>query len=240
MADLFGEVVYPSSRAFWTEDDGENGEAGDDTVSFTIDWIETCPEKMKTLIIAETPLIKDFIEKCVIQDHKCICNIKSPNKKESSRIHQLPNDLFLCLVDPEVNLTIAGDFIEAISPILSKSENTIAITCNHVSQLKCGEKTPELSFMRSLSTRAVSEKQRKFFSVLSQPNIVAGVAAGAIAYAEVMDLPGTLAVLYLDGFELDSTSAEPLIKLFKELLSYDLKDFHVASSLFLEKGNLYM
>ncbi|XP_063994231.1 proteasome assembly chaperone 1 [Diachasmimorpha longicaudata] len=240
MADFFGEVVHPNSRAFWTEDDDESEEAGDTTVSFTIDWTETCPEKMKTLIIAETPLIKDFIEQSVIQDHKSICSITSQNSKESSRIHRLPNDVFLCLIDSHINLTIAGDFIEAISPILSKSENTIAITCNHVSQLKCGEKAPELSFIRSLSTRGVTEKQRNFFPVLSQPNIVAGVAAGVISHAEVMNLPGTLAVLYLDGFELDSQSAQPLIKLFKELLSYDLKDFNVPSSLFLEKGNLYM
>ncbi|XP_011298601.1 uncharacterized protein PSMG1 [Fopius arisanus] len=236
MSELFAEVVHPSSRAFWNEEDESEIE---DNVSFTVDWTESSPEKIKTLIIAETSFIKDFVDKCVLQDHKSICSIKYSGSKESSKIYQLSNDSFLCLVDPQVNLTAAGDFIESISPILSKSENIIAITCNHVSQLKCGENTPEFSFMRSLSTRAAPEGQKKLFPLLSQPNIVAGVAAGALSYAETTSLPGTLAILYLEGFELDSESVEPLQALFTHL-SVPLKPFHATSHLFLDKGNLYM
>lgn len=55
-----------------------------------------------------------------------------------------------------------------------------------------------------------------------------------------MDLSATLNVLYLDGFQLDSESAAPLMKLFSNLTNYKFDNFTSMGKHFFNKGNLYM
>lgn len=61
-----------------------------------------------------------------------------------------------------------------------KTDNIIALTCNHISQLKTSVELLEPSFMRSLSTKKASDLQKKFSPALKQPNIVSGVSAGGL------------------------------------------------------------
>ncbi|KAK0161353.1 hypothetical protein PV327_009831 [Microctonus hyperodae] len=243
MATLFGEVVYPSSRAFWTEDeDDETSENIESLPTFTVDYSCDAPTKIKNLIVTETHLIVDFTKEYITKNATQICTIKSTisTNKNPTKLYKVTNDLYVLIVCPDIDLTQASDFVESISGLLQKCENITAITCNHISQLKTIDDTHGPAFMRTLCTRKFSNQQKIPISTLKQPNIVSGVAAGVVAYAEIMDLSATLNVLYLDGFQLDSESAAPLMKLFTNLTNYKFDNFTSMGKHFFNKGNLYM
>ncbi|XP_057333520.1 uncharacterized protein LOC130672795 [Microplitis mediator] len=233
MSSLFGEVVYPSSRAFWSEDDDDTQE-NDNSLIFKID-LKNEISSIKTLIIVETDLLTDFIKDYVVNKSEVLGTV-SRSSTNVSTIYALTDDICVMLVNA-VDLASAGAFIDTISGLLEKAKNIIALTSNHVSQLKTPEdNTP--SFLRSLSTRQVKETVEDV-PKLKQPNIVSGVAAGAVSFAEVMNQSGTLFVLYLDSFSLDSSTASPLIKLLSSLTKNALPNFSPSFSSF-NKGNLYM
>ncbi|KAK0076261.1 hypothetical protein PV325_005677 [Microctonus aethiopoides] len=212
MATLFGEVVYPSSRAFWTEDEDDETSGNIESLpTFTVDYSSDAPAKIKNLIVTETHLIVDFTKEYITKNANQICTIKSTisSNNNPSKLYKVKDDLYVLIVCPDIDLTQAGDFVESISGLLQKCENIIAVTCNHISQLKTIEDIHGPAFMRTLCTRKFSNQQKITISTLKQPNIVSGVAAGVVAYAEIMDLSATLNVLYLDGFQLDSESAAP-------------------------------
>lgn len=56
----------------------------------------------------------------------------------------------------------------------------------------------------------------------------------------MVNLSAILNVLYLDGFELDSETAAPLIKLFSSLTDHKLAQFKSLNKSLFNKGNLYM
>lgn len=59
-----------------------------------------------------------------------------------------------------------------------------------------------------------------------------------MSYAQIMELPSVVYVLYTDSFVLDSLSAEPLLKL---LTNYTLlHNVTFSGKDFFNKGNLYM
>lgn len=61
-----------------------------------------------------------------------------------------------------------------------------------------------------------------------------------VAYAEAMDLSATLSVLYLDGFEFDSETIQPLRNLFKQLINIEIPKFSSSKKTSFNKANLYM
>lgn len=60
-----------------------------------------------------------------------------------------------------------------------------------------------------------------------------------MSYAQIMELPAVLYILYTDSFVLDSLSAEPLLKLFSTM-NCTLHDVRFSGKDFFNKGNLYM
>lgn len=59
-----------------------------------------------------------------------------------------------------------------------------------------------------------------------------------MSYAQIMELPSVLYVLYTDSIVLDSLSAEPLLKLLANYAPLHTVTFSEKN--FFNKGNLYM
>lgn len=59
-----------------------------------------------------------------------------------------------------------------------------------------------------------------------------------MSYAQIMELPAVLYVLYTDSIVLDSLSAEPLLKLLANYAPLHTVTF--SGKNFFNKGNLYM
>ncbi|XP_034946340.1 uncharacterized protein PSMG1 [Chelonus insularis] len=242
MSMSFGEVVYPSSRAFWTEEDDENDNQSTENLTklFTVEWSEDIPQQINTLIVIETSLIVDFMKDYVSKNAKEVCQIKSSSSKHPSKLYKASNNSFICLVSPDVELAQAGDFVDTASEILKKAKNIIAITSSHITQLKNIENRNISTYLISLYTRKATNDVKNSISMPKQPSIVPGVGAGVVAYAEVMDQSASLNILYLDGYELDSNSASPLTKLFAEVTKHELPELKCGKPFIFNKGNLYM
>ncbi|XP_051153915.1 uncharacterized protein LOC127277119 [Leptopilina boulardi] len=241
MSCQFGEIVQPSSRAFWLdEDDEELNESVQNESLFSLEWLENEPTVIEKLVIVEGDMVIDFTKETIISDAKKICNIKHKSDKKSSIIYEIENSLYICLVSTELDLTEAGEFIETIQRILTKAKKIIALTNCHVSQLKSNEEYSVPSFLKSLSTKEARNSWKINAPNLSQPNIISGIAAGALSFAEIKGSYGILFVLYTDNYILDSKSAHPLVELFSEITNRNIPEFSSVRSGIFNKGNLYM
>ncbi|XP_043476780.1 uncharacterized protein LOC122507878 [Leptopilina heterotoma] len=240
MNSQFGEIVQPTSRAFWLDEDDEELQDSEQEPLFSLEWLEKEPSSIEKLIIVEGDMVIGFTKETLLQDAKKICNIKHESQKKSSIIYEVENSLYICLVSTELDLTEAGEFIETIQRILTKAKKIIALTNCHVSQLKSNEECSDPSFLKSLSTKEARNSLKINAPNLSQPNIISGVAAGALSFAEIKATYGILFVLYTDNFVLDSKSAHPLVELFSELMNRNLPEFSSVRSGIFNKGNLYM
>ncbi|XP_033227339.1 proteasome assembly chaperone 1 isoform X3 [Belonocnema kinseyi] len=233
----FGEIVQPSSRAFWLdEDDEELQEGSQEDSKFSIEWLQKEPASFEKLIIVEGNMVVDFTKECILPDAKEICIIKHESHKKSSIIYEVDSSLYICIVSTELDLTEAGGFIDIIHGILSKSKKIIALTNCHVSQLKSNEDCSAPSFLKSLSTKDARNSWKVNAPHLGQPNIISGVAAGALSFAEIKGSYGILFVLYTDNFTLDSKSAHPLVELFSEITNRSLPEFSSVRSVYFNKG----
>ncbi|XP_012285054.1 proteasome assembly chaperone 1 [Orussus abietinus] len=240
MASYFGEVVYPSSRAFWFSDefDEEDQDNSENSFEFNAEWPKGSPTSIKTLLIIEGDMILDFFETCVLHDAKEVCKIHHGSGKPSF-FYSISEDLYICSVSPDVKLHHTGIFVDQISNILTTAKGIIAVTCSHSSQYKTMEKIEAPSFLRSLTTKGTTRLEKVDAPRITQPNIVSGVCAGALSFADAIKKPATLYVLYVDGFSLDSISAKPLIDLCVELKCCSPHQTTVATNVF-NKGNLYI
>ncbi|KAH0950100.1 hypothetical protein HN011_008073 [Eciton burchellii] len=242
MASHFGEITFPLSRAFWDsdeyEDEFESDESLEDHAKLCVRWLEEKPERMQKLIIMEGNPLIPFVEQCFCHKAKKVCIIENENQKEVSIIYRVKEQIYLCLILSRFVMKNAGDFISQISDILRNSENIIPIVCYHISQYQ-GTNVPEVpSFLKILTTKNINDTDCKT-ELLEQPNIVFGVSAGVLSYAEFMDISAKLYILYIDSFVLDSKCAEPLLKVLSTEMQYKLQDIKFTKTFF-SKGNLYI
>ncbi|XP_076164543.1 proteasome assembly chaperone 1 [Ptiloglossa arizonensis] len=240
MVSFFGEVVFPVSRAFWDEDD-ENGPSGDtvNQLEFSIRWLKEKPTRINKLVMIEGEMLLDFSRECLCQNLEEVCLIEDENKKKICIIYQINNEIYLCMVSPHFNVKYSGKLVDKMSDILLNTNCIICVTCRHMSQFKHKNILAVPSFLRMLVTKNGENTCNFKVPLLEQPNIVYGVTAGVLSYAEFMDLPSVLYILYADNFVLDSLSAEPLLKLFKEI-NCTLHDVTFSRENIFNKGNLYI
>ncbi|XP_031825489.1 proteasome assembly chaperone 1 [Nomia melanderi] len=240
MASFFGEVVFPVSRAFWEEED-ENGSNGH-TVSqkeFSVRWLKEKPTEMDTLILVEGEMLIEFSRQCLCQNSEEVCLVEDEDERKMCIIYQVNNGTYLCVVSPRFDVKFSGKLVDKISELILNVKCTISITCRHMSQFKCKDRPTVPSFLRMLRTKHGESISSSKEILLEQPNIVYGIAAGVLSYAEFMELPSVLYVLYTDSFVLDSVSAEPLLKLFTTM-NCTLHNTTFTGENFFNKGNLYM
>lgn len=241
MASFFGEVQFPVSRAFW-DDENENGLTTNSTgnhIEFAVQWLKEKPAKIPTLVIVESELLIEFARECLCPDAEKACVIEDEKQKEVAVFYQVNPDAYLCNISPGLNVKHCGRFIIQISNILSNVASSILITSKHVTQLQNQNPVQESSFLRMLSSRHGESICKLKVPTLEQPNIIHGMAAGVLSYAEFMDWPSLLYILYTDSFVLDSTGAKPLVKLFRAM-NFITHDVQFTKKNFFNKGNLYM
>lgn len=240
MASCFGEIVFPTSRAFWDEED-ENGPSGNpqNEIEFSVKWTKEKPERIKTLVVIEGDMLIDFTRECLCQNAEEVCVVQDEHQKRVLVIYKINDEVHLSMVSPRVDVKYSGKIIDKVSDILTISENLIAVTCYHVSQFKNTNIPCTPSFLRMLTSKTGKNMCKFECPLLERPNIVFGVAAGVLSYAEFMNLSSVLYILYTDCFALDSLSAEPLIKLFSSL-NCTPHNVSLMTDKFFNKGNLYM
>ncbi|XP_066590937.1 proteasome assembly chaperone 1 [Prorops nasuta] len=238
MVSHFGEVVYPVSRAFW----GEEDELEDLHLKtkVTPQWLDDIPEKITRLLIVEGSIVNEFINESYCRTAKTVCIINNEKAISIATLYKYNVDLYVLLISSEFDLKYTGAFIKEIADILSNTYNIILINSYHISQFKGIDASEKLSFLRSLRTKNAGKEDYIEIKSLEQPNIVHGIAAGVLTYAEIMNLSAVLYILYADSFTLDSVNAEPLIRLFSNLMPFANTEFNFGKDKFFSKGNLYM
>lgn len=60
-------------------------------------------------------LYLDFVKDYVLNTSENICNIKLSGSKNPSGIFKINDNLYVCTVSADVDLTVAGDFVESVS-----------------------------------------------------------------------------------------------------------------------------
>ena len=240
MASFFGEVVFPVSRAFW-DDEEESGPTGQPIYQpeFFVRWLKEKPTQINKLIVIEGEILIDFSKESLGKNSKEVCFVEDDKQKKACTIYQINDEVYLCIVSEHFDVKFSSKLVDKMTDILSSVENTICITYRHISQFKNKNIPAVPSFLRMLVTKSGNNVCKLKEPFLEQPNIVYGVTAGVLSYAQFMELPAVLYVLYIDSFALDSASAEPLIKLFVAL-NCTLHDVSFAGKDFFNKGNLYM
>ncbi|XP_036147154.1 uncharacterized protein LOC105839688 isoform X2 [Monomorium pharaonis] len=204
MVSHFGEVIFPSSRAFW--DDEDEYELTDNTEN--------------SLKMEE------------------VCIIENENHKRVSVIYEINKQAYMCIVLPQFDTKNAGKLVNKIYDLLLSSENVISIVCRHISQFQNTSIPDTPSFLRILATTTANVTKCEI-KPLEQPNIVFGVGAGVLSYAELMGIPAKLYILYIDSFVLDSKCAEPILQVLTEEMPCKLQPHKFTENPF-SKGNLYM
>ncbi|XP_024869805.1 proteasome assembly chaperone 1 [Temnothorax curvispinosus] len=239
MVSHFGEVIFPSSRAFW--DDEDEYEPADNTEhcpKLYVRWLKTKPERMQKFIIVEGDPLRPFVEQCLCPKTEEACIVENENRRKVSVIYQIDKQIYMCIILPQFDTKNAGKLVNQMYDLLPSSESTISIVCRHVSQFISTTVPETPSFLRILATKTTNVTKCQI-EPLEQPNIVFGVGAGVLSYAELTGMPAKLYILYIDSFVLDSKCAEPILQVLTDEIPCKLRQPKFAENPF-SKGNLYM
>lgn len=235
MVSHFGEVLFPSSRAFWNDEDEYETDKRLNNSRLSVRWLKSKPECIQKLIVMEGDLIS-FVEQSLCDKIEEVCTIDD-NDKKVSVIYQVDQKIYLCIILPQFNTNNAGVLISKISKFLVNTEIT-SIVYRHTSQFQ-STNIPNSPFLRILTTRNRINIPGYKIKPLEQPNIIYGVSAGILSYAELTGMSASLYVLYSDYFVLDSKCVELILEILMNETHWKLQDLKYAESFF-SKGNLYM
>lgn len=240
MVSHFGEVIFPTSRAFW--DDEDEYEPADNNIEHApklyVRWLKIKPECIQKFIIMEGDPLIPFVEQCLCPKAEEACVIENENHKRVSVIYQIDKQIYVCIILSQFDTKNAGTLVNQIYDLLLSSESTISIVCRHISQFQSTSVPETASFLRILATKT-TDVTKCTIEPLEQPNIIFGVGAGALSYAELTGIPAKLYILYIDSFVLDSKCAEPILQVLTDEIPCRLQQPKFAENLF-SKGNLYM
>lgn len=139
----------------------------------------------------------------------------------------------LVCVSEEKDLNAFGRITEKLAKWLEVADEVVAVSFQPSVMHKgtSGSDAEEVCFIRSING------QLSQIPKLDAPNVVTGLAGGALSYRKFKDQTASVYVCYLDSCVLDSISAKPILRLLKALSvecddSYQLK-FKTSSNLYL-------
>uniref|UniRef100_A0A336MA93 Proteasome assembly chaperone 1 n=1 Tax=Culicoides sonorensis TaxID=179676 RepID=A0A336MA93_CULSO len=220
----FGEIVEPTSRAFWNDYD----EIGDERQEFPeIKWIwqneenqPQLPSDLEIFLIVEGFGVLDFMNSILLKNQSPVCHLSIGQ----ASIYHLPNQkLAVCLTD-EKDLNYFSPMTTAMDPWMKAAKNVYAISFHSASTYKGEEisETVDGCFIRGVNSKSESIKE------LEVPNIITGISAGVVSYCKFHKREASAFVVYMESPIFDSITTKPIIKLFKELNvpcdnSYSLK-----------------
>lgn len=247
MATFFGEIVPSFSRAV----DEDEDELDSPTISTTnIRWsplvhaelLKTPDNKLpcETLIVAVGPAASGFAQAYILHEGYYIIGAifsgmeerdvntfdqMSPSDKTCYiyRNRLIPN-AYLCLCKTDVTPEQSYSFTEQLfsclstdSPYFYMSILCTCMTSEYKSEVPVSEMNPP--FLRSLKTTKFPGTP--ICPYLEQPNLLSGLPAQLLTYAQMIDIKAVLYICYTDSIYLDFTT----IKIFHPLLtSTPIKD----------------
>uniref|UniRef100_A0A2M4AX24 Proteasome assembly chaperone 1 n=1 Tax=Anopheles triannulatus TaxID=58253 RepID=A0A2M4AX24_9DIPT len=245
MSLTFGEIVEPSTRAFW--DDYDEEEEGDTKPFEPLEWIvfneqdantteQTEIQKTLTapfrLLIFEGQKVNSFVGTAILKGNKI--PVLQLSCGTVCLFHVLGERLVVC-VSEEIDPNLFGHITEKLKPWLMAAESVTTISLQPAVMYK-GASERELEqvcFIKSLGDAVTDGSVGK----LEAPNVLTGVAAGAVGYRKFHLKPAAAYGCYLDSVVIDSVSSEPILRLLKSIglpcaERYELK--------FRNSSNLYM
>uniref|UniRef100_A0A182NA66 Large ribosomal subunit protein mL66 n=1 Tax=Anopheles dirus TaxID=7168 RepID=A0A182NA66_9DIPT len=244
MSLSFGEIVEPSTRAFWDDYDEEAETSGPS--SAPLEWIwyndpeESTGEQelQKTLetpfhfVIVEGQKIGAFIRK-VLLDGKSnpICSLSCGTVS----IFHAPTEGVLLAVSEELEPNLFGRITQKLSPWVEAAKTLSTVTLQPAVLYKglTEQEREKVCIIKALGTASTLPG----VGPLEAPNVITGVAAGAASYRKFQGKQAAVYGCYLDSVILDSASSEPILRLLKALRvpcadRYEMK--------FKPSSNLYM
>ncbi|XP_020811377.1 uncharacterized protein LOC110186517 [Drosophila serrata] len=206
----FGELNIPSSRAFWDdceEDEFENMKPAEKLkLKFEDESAgDVAPVESDLLVVIEGPHVTHFATTVLAKDSKRLCGI--PAKTSSLHWNASSKQLLAILED---DLSSSGEVTELLLPYAKLAKNVVTLTLKP----KVEFKSEEIQLYRDhvAIVRGVGVNQ-KDITELEAPNFIAGVAAGIASWRDQDELPVKSYVIYTDKLPLDSTAAQPVLKL---------------------------
>ncbi|XP_011861333.1 PREDICTED: uncharacterized protein LOC105558331 isoform X2 [Vollenhovia emeryi] len=204
-------------------------------------WLKTKPERLGKLIIVEGDPLIPLVQQCLCRNTEEVCVVESENGSRGRKvavIYKIDKQTCICVILPQFDTKNAATFVKQMHDLLESSDDIISVVCRHVSQFQSTNVPETPSFLRILASKRANVA-RCGIEPLEQPNIVFGVGAGVLSYAELAGIPAKLYILYMDSFVLDSECAGPILQILTDEMPCKLQQPKFAESPF-SKGNLYM
>ncbi|XP_041979808.1 uncharacterized protein LOC121733579 [Aricia agestis] len=188
---LFGEIVEPTSRTTWEDWDDDFAQNPFNT---QLEWLTPLESNgnIKTTFILEGR----YLSNCIKQAQELaepISSIDSVNLK----LYKLKTDNVLVCTIQDYDLLQSSDIVEALRPVVSKSNNVISLLTKPLPDYQSTSLDSSMCIVRKLSTTTAQDNQFNFKN-LEQPNIISGVSAGVTFLREHLNLPATVLVYYVD------------------------------------------
>ncbi|KAH8247572.1 hypothetical protein KR038_006410 [Drosophila bunnanda] len=205
----FGELNIPSSRAFWDdceEDEFENMKPAEKLqLKFDESDGDVTPVESDLLVVIEGPHVTHFATTVLAKDTKRLCSIPA----KTSSLHWNPSSKQLLAI-LEDDLSSSGEITELLLPYAKLAKNVVTLTLKP----KVEFKSEEIQLYRDhvAIVRGIGVNQKEI-TELEAPNFIAGVAAGIASWRDQEELPVNSFVIYTDKLPLDSTAAQPVLKL---------------------------
>ncbi|XP_052866686.1 uncharacterized protein LOC128272844 [Anopheles cruzii] len=237
----FGEIVEPSTRAFWDDYDEDE----QDKPPFEpLEWIwfndqDGTTEEVeirKTLVdpfrmlIFEGQKVGSFVGAAILKGNN------SPLLQLSSgtvSIFHVPSERLIVCVSEEIDPNLFGHITEKLAPWLDAADSVTSVSLQPAVLYKgaAEHELEKVCFIKGLSGTAEG------VGPLDPPNVLTGVAAGAVGYRKFRGKQAAVYGCYLDSIAIDSVSSEPILRLLKSIGlpcadRYELK--------FKNSSNLYM
>nr|BAN20515.1 unkown protein [Riptortus pedestris] len=267
MATFFGEVILPSSRAFFDDLDDSDNDDAELLDKFKPKLVLNYQEKdlmdhnYDALIISEGAVAKGFTQNYMIsKESKLVAEVNlekesednfsdvfilNPRKVESTKLYLLGNNCLLLQLSENIDLGLANQLTVLIHPILNKCQRIITLVSRHNSDFRCDSVNDlPLAFVRALATSGQALPPP--LKHLEQPNFISNVSASVIGWCEASNRAGLMLILYSDQMTLDAFTLAPLSKAFSEtgLSKYIINKQPVLSSTDplknLDKSFMYM
>ncbi|XP_058446312.1 uncharacterized protein LOC131427285 [Malaya genurostris] len=229
----FGEIIEPSTRAFWDDYD-ENEEDRVSLLPFEWEWLneENTVQKIdhiKMLLIFEGQGISSFVGTAVLRGRAPICRLSNG----SVSVYYIADQGLLVCLSEEKELNNFARITEKLISWIESAGQVVTLSFQPSVMHKgtnAGE-ADEACFIRAINGKVNSVPE------LEAPNVITGISAGAFSYRKFRNQEASAYVCYLDSSVLDSVSTKPVLRLLRSLsvdcdLSYQLK--------FVDGSNLYL
>ncbi|XP_055382324.1 uncharacterized protein LOC129612644 [Condylostylus longicornis] len=216
----FGEILEPSSRAFWDDFDydiSETNESDDKHFSliewewYTEDKNEPSYASISTFYVIEGTGMQDFLESALIKRQRPIGGLK--NKNVLMYHVQTRNQIILFSL--ENNLNISAVVAKYFKKFLEISEKVYTFSLQSKIHYK-NEETKDV-FNSLVIIRSINS-EIDWITEIKSPNFITGIAAGVATIRFLNNQHYSCYIAYTDPLnELDAFIAKPILKLFQEI-----------------------